>query len=291
LCAESDIDLVLIQEPWIYVDLTLRRTRRHAKYMPVLPSGNWTERPRVCTYISTSFAAQHSCHQLLSPVPRDLLPLRVLLPEPLTLWNVYNAPHGSTGAREACSTLTQLPRLPAGSLLAGDFNYPSAPWLDASGTDPGASSFADWAAQELLVPVSPLEEPTHQAGNVLDLVWCHADMEGRCLSTLAPELSAGSDHHPLRTEIATCTRNRATPRPGLALSTLRSEVFTSALQAALNAAPSTDLASATALDAEARLLTDAISKAAHQSAKPKGSTPRALPFWTADCKAMAADLH
>src|SRR5699024_8467147 len=62
-------------------------------------------------------------------------------------------------------------------------------------------------------------------------------------------------------------------------------------QAALNAAPSTDLASATALDAEARLLTDAISKAAHQSAKPKGSTPRALPFWTADCKAMAADLH
>lgn len=211
----------------------------------------------------------------------------------MTVWNVYNAPQGCDGARAACRELQGLLSLPDATFLAGDFNFPIAPWLDPAAA-PGADAqdFSDWTAQVSVELVSPTSEPTHQAGNVLDLVWCTSAHAPRCVSSIALDLSNGSDRLPLCTEVFYSGASTA-PRPvGVALPTLRHDAFFKALTDALNLAPPPPiLATPADLDAEASSISNAISAAALQSAKPKRSCPRSLPFWTAECKEAAKDMR
>lgn len=66
-CALSQVDIILIQEPWIHSDLDLMRTRYHPAYQLFIASGAWQMRPRVATYIRIASNIPYAHY--ISPVP------------------------------------------------------------------------------------------------------------------------------------------------------------------------------------------------------------------------------
>ncbi|KAJ8063439.1 hypothetical protein OCU04_008657 [Sclerotinia nivalis] len=50
LANDSCIDIVLIQEPYIFSDISRRITKSHPAYETFTPLDNWETRPRVMTY-------------------------------------------------------------------------------------------------------------------------------------------------------------------------------------------------------------------------------------------------
>lgn len=130
-CSSSQLDMILVQEPWIFSDLTLKRTRAHPGYRVFLPAGPWNRRPRVCTYVKDSLASYASQLQAPSPGQPDLLPVHFhTLTLDFTLWNVYNAPDGDgVVAPRAASTALLQQSFPNSHILCGDFNFPTGSWL------------------------------------------------------------------------------------------------------------------------------------------------------------------
>lgn len=51
LAHENNADVVLIQEPWTYRDLTSKQSVIHHSYDTFAPLSTWDTRPRVLTYI------------------------------------------------------------------------------------------------------------------------------------------------------------------------------------------------------------------------------------------------
>lgn len=48
---EKNIDILLIQEPWIGADLERKLAKRHKGYLAYAPGEDWKERPRVINFI------------------------------------------------------------------------------------------------------------------------------------------------------------------------------------------------------------------------------------------------
>lgn len=51
LAYEKEVDILLIQEPWIRADLERKLSKRHKSYQDYAPGEEWKERPRVITYV------------------------------------------------------------------------------------------------------------------------------------------------------------------------------------------------------------------------------------------------
>ena len=51
LAHENRFDIVLIQEPWIHQDKSRRITKKHPAYRCFTPIEDWTQVPRVLTYV------------------------------------------------------------------------------------------------------------------------------------------------------------------------------------------------------------------------------------------------
>lgn len=297
-CDEAGVHIILVQEPWIFRgdDGNYGHTRRHGNYHCYMPACRQSVRPRVATYVRSSFETAARCQQLASPYPRDLLGVRVKFTRyTLDVWNVYNRLSSDEDPSDACRVLSNTSLPSHESIFAGDFNAPSAPLLRSPGghlspSDP-LSQFASWASQEGLLLISPTDRPTHSGGNVLDLVWASQSLADHCVSGIEDQLEAGSDHQPLSTRLYLGQRLTETETPGLALSTLRPDAFGAALKGALSLRPPPPLVTPDHLDTEAALITDAIFSAASQAAKPRRRCERALPFWTEETRAAADELR
>src|SRR5256885_341594 len=91
LASQNQINLILIQEPWIHRDRARRNTKRHPLYDCFTPTDNWASRPRTLTY--SRKASNLSATQLpidTTPNP-DLLCLQIQprnAPK-LTIYNIY----------------------------------------------------------------------------------------------------------------------------------------------------------------------------------------------------------
>src|ERR1700722_9851134 len=92
LAYENDIDVILVQEPWVHSELDLRRTRAHSGYRAVVAEGIWKERPRVVTYVRLGRCILFE--QLWSRCQRDIIHIRCSLRDgfTITISNVYNGP-------------------------------------------------------------------------------------------------------------------------------------------------------------------------------------------------------
>jgi hypothetical protein len=171
LANDSLIDIILIQEPYIFTDRKRKITKFHPMYESFTPLDDWETRPRVMSYVRKG--AGLNTAQLRPCTSRDLIFLQIQGRNtlPLNIVNAYNAPIGSTGAGIAVDLLTELPRtLWRSAFLAGDFNLHHPNW-DPNHPSPSrqAEPFVAWLDNNNFAFTSEVGEPTQNYGNTLDL--------------------------------------------------------------------------------------------------------------------------
>lgn len=128
---ENQIDVVLIQEPWIYSDLSIRRTKSHHDFETFSPVSTWLSRPRVITHIRRDLHLKQ--YQVTSDFSRDIVQIVISRGDnkKIPIWNVYNTPTDSNGAGEGLSTLLGCTDTPC--FVGEDFNLRHPSW-DSSTT-------------------------------------------------------------------------------------------------------------------------------------------------------------
>jgi len=283
LANSSFVDIILIQEPYIFSDRTRKISKAHPMYESFTPLDDWTTRPRVMSYVRKGAGLQ--ADQLRPITTRDLifLQLQARNAPPITIINAYNAPPGSTDPGATINALLRLPpSLLTSTFLAGDFNLLHPRWdLYTTRTSLNTEPFIEWLDNNLFVFTSEVGASTHSKGNVLDLAFLTGPLTAS--TTLAYHLDCTSDHTPLLTSINWNARLYS-PSKRLRVDTLNQEVFTALLSANCNAlCPLPASPTDADLDQAASDLTQAISKAYNGSAKRTLGRNTGYPWWNKDC--------
>ncbi|PLB50090.1 hypothetical protein P170DRAFT_135753 [Aspergillus steynii IBT 23096] len=136
LAFENKCHAVLIQEPWIFTDRSRRLSKHHPSFHQLAPAEDWSERPRVLTYI---LKHPHLRAEIIpfGPPNRDILAVQIITSQKTALLvNLYNAPAGSVGEGQGLDRLISqsLPTSPC--LLAGDFNLRHPAWQSLAQASP-----------------------------------------------------------------------------------------------------------------------------------------------------------
>jgi endonuclease/exonuclease/phosphatase (EEP) superfamily protein YafD len=284
LANDSFIDIILIQEPYVFADRKRKITKNHPAYEAFTPSDDWTERPRVIAYVCKKAGLYTT--QLRPCISRDLIFLKIhsINGPTLTIGNVYNAPVGSKDAGLAMNSLFEIPKTFWRSVfLAGDFNIHHKNW------DPNclrqstlAIPFVQWLDKLEFKFTSKVNESTHKAGGVLDLAFLTGPLQA--VTTKAEHMDTTSDHSPLYTTV-NWDKRYSEPEKRLRFETIDPERFIDLLYAALTDAliPADD-ATLTDLDTTAAKLVESINQAYTGSAKRALGQSSGQPWWNADCK-------
>ncbi|EED12689.1 conserved hypothetical protein [Talaromyces stipitatus ATCC 10500] len=262
----SDIDIILIQEPYTFKDLSRQITKKHLSYECFSPTDSWaiSGRPRVLTYVRKKKGIRTFQLRPFTTDTKeasDLLFLQIFSStgKSALIVNIYNTPAGSIRAGEAAKALTTLPEayLPQATILAGNLNLLHNRWqlsLYCSPTPFG------------LVLISDIDCPTHERGNVLDLSFASSPLAlAGAKASIASHLDATSDHQPLITTVLWDQRYKETAQK-LRFNTLDHTSFLSLLASNL-AGTESSAATEEDLDAFAEKLTSAIQGAYRGSAK------------------------
>ncbi|EED12096.1 hypothetical protein TSTA_001670, partial [Talaromyces stipitatus ATCC 10500] len=195
LAYTSNIDIILIQEPYTFKDLSQQITKKHPSCECFSPTDSWaiSGRPRVLTYLCpfTTDTKEAS----------DLLFFQIFLPtgKSALIVNIYNAPAGCSRAGEAAKALTTLPEVyfPQTTILAGDLNLLHNRWQPSLQRSPTtfAELFINWLDLQGLVLISDIDYPTHERGNVLDLSFASSPLAlAGAKASIASHLDATSDY-------------------------------------------------------------------------------------------------
>jgi len=283
LANSSFVDIILIQEPYIFSDRTRKISKAHPMYESFTPLDDWTTRPRVMSYVRKGAGLQ--ADQLRPFTTRDLifLQLQARNTPPIVIINVYNAPPGSTDPGAAIDTLIRLPpSLLTSTFLAGDFNLLHTRWdLYTTRNSLNTEPFIEWLDNNLFVFTSENGASTHTKGNVLDLAFLTGPLTAS--TTLAHHLDCTSDHTPLLTSINWNARSYNLSKR-LRVDTLDQKVFTALLSENCKAlSPLPTSPTGADLDQAASNLTQAISKAFNGSAKRTSGQNTGYPWWNKDC--------
>ncbi len=295
LAFEDQIDIILIQEPYIYRDLTRCITKRHPSYEAFAPIDNWSDaRPRVLTYVRKNAGLQSTQDRpelADNQAQRDLLFLRISASNspPLLIVNIYNAPLGSAGASKASQALISLPSsfVSQPSLIAGDFNLHHTRWQPSLHNSPTATAepLIAWLDRESLIYISEPDSPTHNRGNVLDLAFASGPLalEG-ATTAIAPHLDVSSDHSPMVTTILQDYRFQE-PLRKLRINTLDEPLFLSLLRSSWPGLLQTSsVPSTTELDALALEIVTAIKNAFEGAARRSLGQATGQAWWNEDCR-------
>jgi hypothetical protein len=289
---DEQIDVVLIQEPYISRDLSRRITKRHPSFNCFTPIDDWANsQPRVLTYIRKGAGLRTT--QIRPDIPDqtalpDLLFLQIQAPsgQSLLILNVYNAPPGCIRPGLAAQALTSLPPafLSQPLFLAGDLNLLHRSWQPSlqRGQTAFADPFADWLDQSQLVFISEVDRPTYDKGNVLDLAFSSASLALEGAKTIVvPHLDVTSDHRPLLTCIPWDQRF-VEPAGKLRLDTLDQPLFLDLLASNCNGlAPL--VASEAGLDSYASGLVSAVYQAYAGAARRALGSGTGQPWWNPEC--------
>ena len=288
----EQIDVVLIQEPYISRDLPRRITKRHPSFNCFTPIDDWTNsQPRVLIYIRKSAGlrtTQIRPDTLDQAALPDLLFLQIQAPssQSLLIINVYNAPLGSIRPGLAAQALTLLPPsfLSQPLFVAGDLNLLHRSWQPSlrRGQTAFANPFVDWLDQLQLVFISEVDRPTHDEGNVLDLAFSSATLalEG-AKTVVAPHLDITSDHRPLLTFIPWDQRF-AEPAKKLRFDTLDQPLFLALLASNYSGLPPLG-DTAASLDSCASRLVSSIHQAYAGAARRALGSGTGQPWWNTEC--------
>src|ERR1700744_1480177 len=175
---QERIDILLIQEPYIFKETSRQITKKHPSFECFVPIDNWVLKPRVLTYVRKGAglkAEQLRPFNPEDPATRDLLTLS-LSSGPLNnilIVNTYNAPIGANNEGAAIKALLQTPNSFFTKykhlVVLGDFNLHHHYWQPSyQYNTTAAEPFVTWFNQLNLNLVLEADTPTHKLGNTLD---------------------------------------------------------------------------------------------------------------------------
>jgi len=156
---EKDIDIILLQEPYLPRINGIYICPSHAAYYPVLPQSdsNIVVKPRVLSYIrkrpGLEFVAPTSSQD------PDFQVIRIIHPiEPFSIFNIYNGHRDHNIPYTLDRLLRSYPILPQSpTLVVGDFNL-HHPWWNPQG-NPAKAAEAERLVQWLSRTHTPLLDP------------------------------------------------------------------------------------------------------------------------------------
>lgn len=289
----TNIDILLVQEPYISRFTERRITCNHPSFECFTPLDDWSIRPRVLTYTRkntsltfTQYRPNHTSEYGMG----DVLFLTIQGPDrhPIQIINIYNAPPGAVNSGAGVSFLLSLTdnNFPPKTILAGDLNLHHPNWNPSYQGSPSTQSgdFIRWLEDNELFLLSEVDVPTHNLGNVLDLCFASsALMVGDATAAVQPDLDVSSDHQPILISLSyQMTRNSSSPK--LRFSTIEQEKFLSLLKTQL--APFTLLAekSDITLDKRAEELSQILLSSFAGSAKQSLPHNKGQPWWNEECR-------
>ena len=296
LAFENNCHAVLIQEPWIFTDRSRRISKHHPSFHQLAPIEDWSNRPRVLTYIQKH---PHLKAELVpfGPPSRDILAVQINTPQKTALLvNVYNAPRNAVDEGQGLESLmTQTtPSLPC--LIAGDFNLQHPIWQSSAQPSPRAEPFLSWAESQDLTLTLPPDSLT-RGRNMIDLSWANNALLSLGISSeVAADLPPLADHDPILTTIQWGMNNLPRDTPPFRWSTLNDKLFQETIQGEkrhVDGITSTlpPRPSPSQLDELALSITQAISTSLEVSTKRAYPRPCGHKWWNQDCSSVVRTLR
>ena len=195
---ELQLDIVLIQEPW-----WSRHTKSHPYFDRHIPLTNNNKRPRAVTYTKKDPKNIHAMQ--IFPHSETTGDYCWVVINNITFLNVYKAPQDPAAVQPLLSWIP-----PAETVAAGDFNSVHWVWQPGVTRSYGQGEEIEiWAEMHNLSSLV-IGEPTHRAGNTLDLVFTNI-ME--VCAWVDRDECVTSDHYPI-SGIVPCQRQRETNKKG-----------------------------------------------------------------------------
>ena len=297
LAFEQHCLAVLIQEPWIFHDCSRRLSKHHPAYSQFSPIEDWSNRPRVLTYI-LKHPLLSATQVPLGPPIRDLLAVSIATDQHPTilLVNVYNAPAGCLDEHQGVDHLRHISIPHPPCLIAGDFNLRHPSWETAGPVSPRAAPFLEWAeAQGLSLTLAP-DTRTH-GSSMIDLAWANPALSALGITSEVPEdFPPLADHEAISSTFYWGTRKHCRPSPPLRWNTLDEPLFLQALQResamvyqAADALPQPSTPAQ--LDSLSTVITGAIMTAVEASTHRAYPRPNGHCWWNPECSAAVRTLR
>lgn len=288
----SSIDVLLIQEPFISNDRHRRITKKHPNYEAFSPIDDWTAtRPRVITYVKKKMGIRSEQSQ--TNISGDLLHIKLFLNngQSLNIFNVYNPPYPNEEYGPLEVLYSTAPHFfKSNCLLQGDFNLHHPYWQPSwrKSPSPAAEKFLNWTEENNFNLLSPLDKPTQNRGNVLDLAFGFGPLLSNARCNIAKNIECPSDHLPLLTTILCGKREESLSR--LKLETLNTELFQRLLTTSITSiSPIPTHPRPVDLDTLAEGITKAMHNAYSGAAQRSHGHGKGSPWWDLSCKLARQD--
>ncbi|KAI0992506.1 hypothetical protein K3495_g15679, partial [Podosphaera aphanis] len=265
---ELQLDVLLIQEPW-----WSERTKSHPYFDRHVPYGGTNVRPRVVTYTRKK-STEISAIQIF-PTASPTGDYCWVVVNNITFLNVYKAPRDPAAVQPLLNW-----NPPPLSVISGDFNSVYWAWQPGVVSCYGqGEEIESWAERHNLSCLI-IGEPTHRAGNTLDLAW--SNISGTC-AWVDREECVTSDHFPVCGYVPNFRPSEAISRGPLKVPKDKLPQYANVV--------SQWIPPLSVLDTEEEVerfaqqiclaLTDALKAVGRRSNKAAG---RSAPWWTTECK-------
>ncbi|KAH7053453.1 Endonuclease/exonuclease/phosphatase, partial [Macrophomina phaseolina] len=270
LAWEAQADVLTVQEPWAYLRKGRRLTKNHPGFDTFAPQDDWSMPPRVLIYVRKTLSLQS-----FQIRPFDTPNACVVEVNSITIANVYKPPRTDAPLAEL-----EAWEPPQNTVVAGDFNAVHWTWQPGHGRHGGPGTrVAEWAENQGLFNTNP-DGPTHKQGNTIDLVF--TNIPGTETQVLE-ELSTGSDHHTLWTNIPSQTQTRAGTRK-LTVHEDRLADFRQAVKRNIGTITA-DTGTREGLERTTRALVELLQEAIAVVGKEAATKGKPAAWWNEDCKA------
>ena len=285
LCAEEQIDIVLVQEPWLKTGPRWFHNS-HPAYKIHIPLDGWNTpqtQPRVATYIRKDSSLKVEQVRPWSSC-RDILWLEI---DRYTIINVYKPPVNGGYSLVTSYLLGIQP--PANTLVAGDFNAKHELWqpeITSSRND--GREIAEWATNADLTYTGEAGQPTHREGNTIDLAFSNVPF---ATTIVEDKLHLGADHEALVTTLLYSRRTKVKQRrPTVAEDRL--ETFNGLVRISTDSLPPLPTnATADDIDTATEALLEALAEASGAVQKEPNGKNQNAPWWTERCREARRDYH
>lgn len=292
IACDSNIDVLLIQEPYIFRDISRKITKKHPAFECFSPTDNWSVRPRVLTYTrkdSNCTFLQERPSTLREVGKGDLLFLSLQPPRGtgVTIVNVYNAPPGAIEPGSAVDYLVSQTQFPnKNTILAGDFNLHYSDWQPSyHGTpSPQAQALTNWLSAKQLTLISEIDVPTHNRGNVLDLCFASYQLVADGItSSVQMQLGVTSDHLPILISVPGSPK-RLPPARKPRVGTLDEKTFLELLKSQIQDIDTPVQRETAQIEHRARTLVKNLQMSLAGSARHSLPHNKGQPWWDFACK-------
>lgn len=265
---ELDVDVILIQEPW-----WSNITKSHPAFDCHVPFGGMNVRPRAITYTRRN-NLKISAKQIF-PSSNPTGDYCWVVVNGVTFLNVYKAPNNTTSIQTLISW-TPPPR----TVAIGDFNSVHWAWQPGVSRSYGQGEEIEIWAETHNLSCLIIGEPTHRAGNTLDLAW--SNIPGTQAWVDRKECMT-SDHLPLRGLVSTPFQVISTPPSPIRVT--RSNISKFARTVAQWASPPPPLINTEDIEIYAQDLCTCLSNAIKATgSRTYKRNNNSAPWWTTDCK-------